>query len=112
VSAGVVLYAFAMERELIDAVAERRYSDALEREAMLKSFWENKGFPITVLGGSTGRVEVVHPLIAAIVQAEAHTERMSRPLVEKVKRPVGRPKGSESAPDRDAGRPGILRSVK
>ena len=93
-------------------MAERRYSEALEREEALKAHWVELGMPIISLGGSTGLVQTVHPLISEIRQAEAHTERMSRPLLEKVKRPVGRPQGASSAPDRDAGRPGVLRSVK
>jgi hypothetical protein len=95
---------------------QARYDAALDREVALRKEWKRQGGPMVTLGGSTGMVEVIHPLLAEMRQAEAHASRMAKALHElrSVKRAPGRPPGAASAPDRQGAdaRPGILRAVK
>jgi hypothetical protein len=64
--------------------------------------------PMTGEGGATGRAEVVHPLLAELRQAEAHSARMAAALHAGKKKGRATRLGTSSAPDR----PGVLRAVK
>ena len=57
-----------------------RYAAAVAREHDLRVEWEGLGRPVMTLGGATGRSEVVHPLVAAIAAAEAHSQKLAEGL--------------------------------
>ena len=54
--------------------------------------------PLTTKGGSTGKMTIVHPLVKEIQDAEVLADRFLQRILEK--RPLGRPPGSSSSPDR------------
>ena len=88
------------DHEDIDAIedAKKRYRDQKEVVALLRKTWDEMGKPTTTKGGSTGKQDIVHPLVREIQDAETLADRFLQRVVEK--RPIGRPRGSASSPDR------------
>jgi P27 family predicted phage terminase small subunit len=90
--------------------ALERYAFAVAAWRELEARWFEAGRPATSTGGSTGSVEVPHPLVAMIAQARGHAatladrlgldpqarRRLSR------RAGAGRPAGAASALDRSA----------
>ena len=52
------------------------YARALSRCDAVRLAWERAGAPVTCLGGSTGRVEAINPLLAAQQSAEEHVAKL------------------------------------
>ena len=61
-----------------DAVA--MYAEAKRRSQTLRAEWRSLGEPALEMGGSTGRVPVAHPLLAAMRASEAHEARLREQL--------------------------------
>jgi P27 family predicted phage terminase small subunit len=90
--------------------AIERYALAVGAWRELERAWLDAGRPSTTLGGSTGSVEVPHPLVAQLAQARAHAAELGdrlgldpqarRRLARRTG--AGRPAGAASAPDRAA----------
>lgn len=82
-----------------------RYAMAVQIERTIYDEWTAMGQPATERGGTTGKVVVEHPLIAAIAKASAAAAKLSEQLglTGAPKRSgAGRPTGAVSAPDRKA----------
>lgn len=90
----------ANDHEGIDAIedAKLRYTKQCDIVDRLRKAWEEMDCPMTTKGGSTGKQDIVHPLVKEIQDAETLADRFLQRIVEK--RPVGRPPGSASSPDR------------
>lgn len=88
------------DHEGIDAIedAKLRYAKQCDIVDRLRKEWEEMGSPMTTKGGSTGKQVIVHPLVREIQDAETLADRFLQRVVEK--RPIGRPPGSGSSPDR------------
>jgi P27 family predicted phage terminase small subunit len=98
------------EDPALSAGALDRYAFAVSAWRELEARWLEAGRPATALGGSTGTVEVPHPLVAQLATAREHAasladrlgldpqarRRLSR------RAGAGRPAGAASAPDRAA----------
>jgi hypothetical protein len=70
----------------------------------VRAAWAKAGRPLTL---PTPQGEKVHPLLEAVLKAEQNL-RLTIEARDKRKN-VGRPPGSESAPDRASERPGLRR---
>jgi P27 family predicted phage terminase small subunit len=87
-----------------------RYAFAVSAWRELERQWLEAGRPATSLGGSTGTVEVPHPLVAQLATARSHAAELGERLGldpqarRKLSRRAGagRPAGAASAPDRAA----------
>ena len=98
------------EDPALSAGALARYAFAVSAWRELERQWLELGRPATTVGGSTGSVEVPHPLVAQLVSARAHAAELGERLGldpqarRKLSRRAGagRPPGAASAPDRAA----------
>jgi P27 family predicted phage terminase small subunit len=87
-----------------------RYAFAVSAWRELERQWFEAGRPATSLGGSTGTVEVPHPLVAQVERARLHAADLGERLGldpqgrRKLSRRAGagRPQGAASAADRAA----------
>jgi len=87
-----------------------RYAFAVSAWRELERQWVEAGRPATSFGGSTGSVEVPHPLVGQLAQARSHAADLGERLGldpqgrRKLSRRAGagRPPGAASAPDRAA----------
>jgi P27 family predicted phage terminase small subunit len=87
-----------------------RYAFAVSAWRELERQWLEAGRPATSVGGSTGLVEVPHPLVAQLAQARSHAAELGERLGldpqarRKLSRRAGagRPAGAASALDRAA----------
>jgi len=95
----------------LSAGALDRYAFAVAAWRELERQWFEQGRPATSLGGSTGSVEVPHPLVAQVAQAREHAASLadrlgldpqSRRRLSRRVAGAGRPPGAASAPDRAA----------
>jgi P27 family predicted phage terminase small subunit len=90
--------------------AVERYAFAVSAWRELERQWLEAGRPATSLGGSTGTVEVPHPLVAQVERARLHAADMAERLGldpqarRRLSRRAGagRPQGAASAADRAA----------
>ena len=81
----------------------KRYARAADVAAKVREEWIADGSPATTLGGVTGKLLVVHPMVKAQQEVAEVAARLWRDLVYPPRRgQVGRPRGSASAPDRAA----------
>lgn len=84
----------------------RRYARAADVAAKVREEWIADGSPATTLGGVTGKLLVVHPMVKAQQEVAEVANRLWRDLIYPPRRgQVGRPRGSASAPDRAAAPP-------
>lgn len=95
-----------LERELFTEAVER-YAGAVEAAALFRAEWEELGQPATAEGSM--RQSIPHPLVKMVADQEAAAARFAAAVGldagARGKRAPGRPVGSVSAPDRQAGRP-------
>jgi hypothetical protein len=66
---------FSACREVVEA-----YAHAVDRAHGLREAWRDAGSPAFGMGGTHGKVQVVHPLVAAIERSEEHVRRLAREL--------------------------------
>jgi len=62
-------------REIVDAFAH-----AVDRARALELAWQAAGRPVLGMGGTHGKVQVPHPLLAAVERAEEHVRRLAHEL--------------------------------
>lgn len=92
-----------------DAIA--RYVAAVDATDRIRKAWSDAGFPVIGSGGATGRADVAHPVLRALREHEAHTQRLADDLglLPAKNKQVGRPAGAVSAADRRAEPPKFTR---
>jgi hypothetical protein len=83
--------------EGIAAEALERYEAAQRRAVAAREAWESSGAQFTHM--HSNKTEGVHPLLKALIESEAHADRLMKSLSHKQAR-AGRPTGTGSAPDR------------
>jgi hypothetical protein len=81
----------------IPAEAFERYESAQRRAVAAREAWESAGAPLIL--EHANRLQGVHPLLKALIESEAHADRLMKSLSHKQAR-AGRPTGTGSAPDR------------
>lgn len=83
-----------------------RYARAADVAAKVREEWIADGSPATTLGGVTGKLLVVHPMVKAQQDVAEVANRLWRDLIYPPRRgQIGRPRGATSAPDRGAAPP-------
>jgi P27 family predicted phage terminase small subunit len=68
------------EDPALSAGALDRYAFAVSAWRELEARWLEAGRPATALGGSTGTVEVPHPLVAQLATARSHAAELGERL--------------------------------
>lgn len=91
--------------------AAARYAIAVGLAYELEADWTKKGRPTMTKGGATGRVDVAHPLIKAVLDCHATAAKFGTELGlgpqanKKLGAVRGRPQERVPARDSEAGRP-------
>lgn len=93
--------------------AKGRYIEQCDLVEILRKEWIKLNKPATQMGGATGRTIQVHVLVKELQSAEKQADVLLRTIddLEAPRRPIGRPPGSGSAPDRRSPGSGRIKKI-
>src|SRR6185437_5472191 len=82
--------------------AIERFAQAVQLVVDVRAEWDRLGRPFLAEGGSSGKVEVAHPKVRMISDAERDAERCGAAVGLEVKVPAGGQRGAMRSDDRKA----------